>query len=88
MDEEQFRRLARDKGYGEPARREFEPGLDRELHTHDHSALLLVLDGEFTLALETEATTHGPGGWCELEAGTVHTERTGPAGATVLLAAK
>ena len=44
--------------------------------------------GEFILALESESTSYTPGEWCELIAGTVHTERTGPDGATVLLAYK
>lgn len=88
MDEGQFRQLLQEKGYGDAKSREYEPNLDKEMHTHELSAMALVMRGEFTLALESESTTYGPGGWCELPAGTVHTERTGPSGATVLLAYK
>ena len=88
MNEDQFRKQLRERGYDDAKIKEFEPNLDKEMHTHDLSAMALVMSGEFTLALESEATTYGPGEWCELPAGTVHTERTGPSGATVLLAYK
>jgi quercetin dioxygenase-like cupin family protein len=88
MTEDQFRQQLQEKGYGEAKIREFEPNQDKEMHTHDLSAMALVMRGEFILALESESTSYAPGEWCELIAGTVHTERTGPDGATVLLAYK
>ncbi len=88
MNEDLFRQQLREKGYGEARIVEYEPNADREMHTHDFTAMVLVMIGDFTLALESESTTYGPGDWCELEAGTVHTERTGPSGATILLATK
>ena len=88
MHEDQFRQLLRERGYGDAKSREYEPNLDKEMHTHDQSAMASVMSGEFTLVLESESTTYAPGEWCELPAGTVHTERTGPSGATVLLAYK
>lgn len=88
MTEDQFRQQLQEKGYGEAKIREFEPNQDKEMHTHDLSAMALVMRGEFILALESESTSYTPGEWCELIAGTVHTERTGPDGATVLLAYK
>lgn len=88
MTEDQFRQQLREQGYGEARIRDFEPNLDKDMHTHDQSAMALVMRGEFTLVLEREATTYQPGEWCELIAGTLHTERTGPEGATVLLAYK
>lgn len=88
MNEDQFRQQLQEKGYGEAKIREFEPNQDKEMHTHDLSAMALVMRGEFILALESESTSYAPGEWCELIAGTVHTERTGPDGATVLLAYK
>jgi quercetin dioxygenase-like cupin family protein len=88
MTEDQFRRQLREQGYGEARIREFEPNLDKDMHTHDQSAMALVMRGEFTLVLIKESTTYQPGEWCELVAGTSHTERTGPSGATVLLAYK
>ena len=88
MNEGQFKKELRERGYGEAQIREYEPNLDKPMHTHDVSAMALVISGEFTLALEGESRTYAPGEWCELPAGTVHTERTGPDGATVLLAYK
>ncbi len=88
MNEDQFRKQLRERGYDDAKIKEFEPNLEKDMHTHDLSAMALVVSGEFTLALESQSTTYGPGEWCELPAGTVHTERTGPKGATVLLAYK
>ena len=88
MNEEQFRQQLREKGYGDAKIKEFEPNLDKPMHTHELSAMAFVVSGEFILALESESTTYGPSEWCELPAGTVHTEGTGPSGATVLLAYK
>lgn len=88
MDEAQFRRQLQERGNGDPRVKEFEPNLDQAMHTHDVSCMLLVTSGEFTLALKDGARTYRPGEWCELEAGTVHMERTGEEGATILLAQK
>ena len=88
MNEDQFRQQLRERGYGDAKSREYEPNLDKEMHTHDQSVMALVMSGEFTLVLERESTTYRPGEWCECPAGTVHTERTGPSGAAVLLAYK
>ena len=88
MTEDRFRQQLQEQGYGEARIRDFEPNLDKEMHTHDQSAMALVMRGEFTLVLEHESTTYKPGEWCELVAGTLHTERTGVGGATVLLAYK
>ncbi len=46
------------------------------------------MGGELKLALESGSMTYGPGDWCKLVAGTMHTERTDPSGATVLLTYK
>ncbi len=70
MTEDQFRQQLQEKGYGEAKIREFEPNQDKEMHTHDLSAMALVMRGEFILALESESTSYAPGEWCELIAGT------------------
>ena len=88
MNENEFRRLVDEKGYANVREKAVEPNLDRSMHTHDTSNLVLVMSGEFTLALEDGATTYRAGEWCELAAGTLHTERTGSDGATILLAQK
>lgn len=88
MNEQQFRQQLLEKGYGEEQYKDYAPNTDGPLHTHDFSAMLLVVSGEFTLAQEHEATTYRPGEVCELAAGTKHAERTGHSGARILLGKK
>ena len=86
MNEEQFRQELRARGYAEVQEKDYGPDVDSEMHTHEFSVMVLVKSGEFKLALEDGITTYKPGDWCELEAGTVHAERTGPGGASILVA--
>lgn len=86
MNEEQFRQLAHDQGYGDIQTRDYVPNRDGPLHTHEFSVMLLVVDGQFTLAFEDGTADYRPGEVCELSANVMHTERAGPAGAKVLLA--
>ena len=88
VNEQQFRQQLSEQGYGEPQPREFSAGLDIGMHAHERSVMLLVTKGEFMLRLEDGDTVFQPGGWCELPAGTLHTERTGPNGAMTLLGYK
>lgn len=88
MTENEFRDLLREKGYGDIRFKEYAPHANDSLHTHDVSVMLMVLSGSFTLALESESTTYGPGEICELAAGTLHTEKTGDSGARILLGCK
>ena len=88
MNADEFRQELRERGYGDAEIMEFEPNREKEMHTHDQSAMSLVISGEFTLALESGSTTYGPDEWCENPAGTSHTERIGPNGAKVLPAKK
>ncbi len=44
--------------------------------------------GEFTLVTEDGSVTHQPGESCQLAAGTPHAEKTGAAGATILIGKK
>ena len=86
MDERQFRQLALEQGYGDFQFKAYPSHNDGPLHTHAFSVMLLVTEGHFSLAFEDSATDYRPGEVCELTAGTMHTERTGPEGANVLLA--
>ena len=52
MNEEEFRKLAKEKGYGEVELYEVGPGPEEEMHAHDHSVLSLVLSGEFTMTTD------------------------------------
>jgi quercetin dioxygenase-like cupin family protein len=88
MNENEFRTLLADKGYGDVGVKEWDPNSDGEFHTHEFSALLMVTRGEFRVVLEDEVQTFGPGEWCDVPAGTVHYEQTGADGATVLAGRK
>lgn len=88
MDKPEFVEHAAKLGYGEPAMREYEPNLIGNLHTHDFSAILLVIRGAFSLALENDLVKLEPGDVYEVPAGTLHDERAGPDGAAILLAKK
>lgn len=52
MNEEEFRKLAREKGYGEVELYEVGPGPEEEMHAHYYSVFSLVLSGDFTMATE------------------------------------
>lgn len=84
MTEDDFRHQLTTAGYGEPATTNYAPNADGEFHSHDFSAMLMVTAGQFQLVLENETRVFEVGDWCEVQAGTVHFERAGSAGATVL----
>lgn len=86
MNEEQFRKLATEQGYGDFQAKDYVPNRDGPLHPHEFSVMLMVVAGEFSLGFEDGTTHFGPGELCELPANVMHTERAGPAGATILLA--
>ena len=88
MNEAHFRGRLQEQGYGEAQAVEFEPNLVNDMHTHDFSAFVLVVSGEFTLVTESGPVTHQPGETCKLAAGTLHSERTGETGATILIGKK
>lgn len=88
MNEREFRKQLKEKGYGEPEVRQWEPNLNKDMHTHDGSAMALITSGELTLVYENHSVAYGPGESCELPAGILHTEKTGPGGAVTLLAYK
>ena len=88
MNEVQFRGQLREQGYGEARSLEFEPNSVNDMHSHDFSAFVLVVSGEFTLVTEDGSVTHQPGETCKLAAGTLHSEQIGETGATILLGKK
>lgn len=85
MDEAQFRQQLQEQGYGEGQLLEYEANMANDMHTHDFSAFVLVLSGEFTLVTEGGSATHQPGESCKLAAGTLHSEQTGASGASLLI---
>ncbi|MYA25690.1 MAG: cupin domain-containing protein [Acidimicrobiales bacterium] len=88
MTEDEFRSELVARGYGEPRSYEFEPDADGELHSHEFSAMAMVTEGEFRLGLTDETRVMGVGDWCEVSAGTLHSEMAGPVGATLLVGTK
>ena len=86
MNEEQFRQLAQERGYGDFQTKDHVPSNDSPLHTHDFSVMLLVVEGHFILAFKEGTSDYRVGDVCELDANVMHTERTGPTGARVLSA--
>ena len=89
VTEADFRAGLRRDGFDDEIRiTNYEPGVSGELHAHDFSARVLVLDGEFTLRYENGPQTFTPGQCCQLDAGTIHAECTGGVGARVLAGLK
>lgn len=88
MTEDEFRSELMARGYGEPRSYEFEPDADGELHSHEFSAMAMVTEGEFRLGLTDETRVMGVGDWCEVSAGTLHSEMAGAVGATLLVGTK
>ena len=88
MNEEEFRQRAHELGYRDIQFKDYAPNLDGPLHVHEFSVMLLVVSGEFSLALQEGTTTYPAGGYCELTAEVAHAERTGALGAKVLLGKK
>ncbi len=41
MTEDQFRQQLRERGYGDAQIRDYEPNLDKDMHTHELSAMAL-----------------------------------------------
>ena len=88
MTEEEFRQDLRAEGYGNPKSIAVAPDWQKDMHTHEESVRVWIESGEFTLILESGATSYGPGEWCEIPAGTLHTEKMSPGGVSALLAVK
>ncbi len=85
MLESEFRSRLEASGFPQPSDHEYLGNNDVDMHTHDFDVMLLVTEGEFELILEGESTVYSTGDTCTLKAGTLHTEKTGPAGAKALL---
>ncbi len=60
------------------------PNEHRPPHTHDFDARLFVIEGALMLVRNGEASSFGPGEWCDVPAGTVHQEITDARGVHTL----
>lgn len=85
MTEEDFRQHLSANGYHETRTVAYEPHHAPELHTHDFSAMGMVVAGELTLVYEDRRERFGVGEWYEVPAGTPHAEHTGDAATTAFL---
>jgi len=88
MNEEEFRNLAKEKGYGEIGFQKVGPGPKEEMHAHEHSVLSLVLSGKFIMTTDEGTRVFITGDLCEKPAGTMHREKVGPEGGSFLFAKK
>lgn len=88
MNAAQFEQDLKERGFGEPQSKDYEPNFSTDMHTHEFTARVLVVGGEFTLVTEGGANIHQPGEVCELTAGTLHAEQTGAKGAKLLIGKK
>lgn len=88
MTEDEFRKVAKEKGFADLKTKGYPPHTEEPAHTHDRSVMAMVLRGEFTLEYEDGPVTYAPGESCELPAGTLHAEKTGAGGATLIVGFK
>jgi rubrerythrin len=90
VSEQDFRAGIRNDGFDDEIRiTQYEPGVNGgELHCHEFSARVLVLDGEFILQYEDGPQSFTAGQCCQIDAGIMHAESTGTRSARVLAGLK
>lgn len=79
MSRSEFEAEVRQQGY-DVRDGEIPPDQHRPAHSHPFDARLFVLDGHLTLVFGERRETFAPGMSCNVPAGTVHEELTGPDG--------
>jgi quercetin dioxygenase-like cupin family protein len=79
MDRADFEAALQRDGYTAAAR-EMAAGTVNPDHTHDFDARVMVLAGAITIGRDGGAHMFGPGEWCDVPAGQVHSEQVGPSG--------
>jgi len=84
MNRAEFETKCSAEGYGEIVDREMAPDHFNADHAHEFDAYVLVVDGEMTITRHGRAELFRAGDMCTVPAGTVHTEKCGPAGAHYL----
>ena len=88
MNEEDFRNVAKEKGYAEVEFLEVATGPEEEMHSHEHAVLSFVLTGEFTMTTNEWTKVLLPGDMTENPAGTMHKVKIGAEGGSFLFAKK
>jgi quercetin dioxygenase-like cupin family protein len=84
MNRVDFEKKLQAEGYGEMVDREMEADHFNPEHTHEFDACVLVVEGEMTIARHGKPETLRAGDICSMPAGTLHTEKCGPAGVRYL----
>ena len=77
MERTEFEQKLQAEGYTELFDRKMEASETGPEHSHEFDALLLVLEGEMTIACNGEPETFRVGDLCSVPAGTPHTEQFG-----------
>jgi quercetin dioxygenase-like cupin family protein len=84
----EFRRQLDNQGYSKPETQEFEENYSCEIHAHAFSVFALVEEGEFILHTEKNSEAFHPGDTCNVTAGKLHAEGSGPDGAKIIFGKK
>ena len=92
MTENDYRKDASAKGYGQPIAKSWDVGYRTDTHAHDQAAYLLITEGTATLGVKTAAgmvaTSLEPGSTIEVPAGCQHFEQAGAVPVKFLVATK
>ncbi len=80
--------MCADSGWDAPQDKHYPPNDVPEMHSHDFDATVLVTDGQLIMAYPDRVDVLVPGDHCIVHAGTVHSEQTGPSGASGHLAVR
>ena len=88
MNEQEFRSRAIANGFSDFQQKEYPFDTNPPLHSHEFSVTLIVTRGEFCLQFPNTTSMYSIGDYCDLPANTIHAERAGENGASVLLARK
>jgi quercetin dioxygenase-like cupin family protein len=84
MNQADFEKKLKAGGYGEVVDRTMEANHFNPEHSHEFDACVFVVDGEMTIACHGKPQVFHAGDICIVPAGTLHTEKCGPAGAHYL----
>lgn len=84
MGKAEFEAELRRDGYDEVVDARLSPDHKPGDHSHPYDVRALILEGEFTIAVEGQARTYRPGDIFALDAKRRHSEWTGPNGVSYL----
>jgi quercetin dioxygenase-like cupin family protein len=86
MNETEFRAYAATEGFDTPENRTQPPGKFFDTHAHERDLIVLITEGQFTVAYDDHTDVFGPGDMCQVAPGIVHTDEAGPNGVNYVLA--